>query len=163
MEDQAAAPDFWSNQENAQKVLQQRSRVERALNTAEGQQRLVDDIAVLFDFAAEDEASAKELRESVKRLAAEVEESETQMLLGGQNDPNNAFLSINSGAGGTDAQDFAEMLLRMYLRWAQKHGFKVEELDWQAGEEAGVKSASYRIEGDYVYGLLAGEVGVHRL
>ncbi len=163
LEKQAAEPDFWNDQEKAQKVLQQRSRLERAINTAEDQQRLVDDIAVLFDFAAEDEASANELRESVKKLAADVEESETQMLLGGETDANNAFLSINSGAGGTDAQDFAEMLLRMYLRWAQKRGFKTEEIDLQPGEEAGIKSASYRIEGDYAYGLLAGEVGVHRL
>lgn len=163
LEKQASESDFWNDQEKAQKVLQQRSRLERAINTAEEQQRAVDDIAVLFDFAAEDEASANELREAISKLAAEVEESETQMLLGGPNDANNAFLSINSGAGGTDAQDFAEMLLRMYLRWAQKHGFKAEEIDLQPGEEAGIKSASYRIEGDYAYGLLACEVGVHRL
>jgi hypothetical protein len=127
LEKQASAPDFWNDQEKAQKVLQQRSRLERALDTAENQQRLVEDIAVLFDFAAEDDASANELRESISKLAADVEESETQMLLGGPTDANNAFLSINSGAGGTDAQDFAEMLLRMYLRWAQKRGFKTEE------------------------------------
>jgi peptide chain release factor 2 len=163
LEEQAAAPDFWNDQEKAQKVLQQRARLERAINTAEGQQRLVDDIAVLFEFAAEDDASANELRESIERLAEEVEESETQMLLGGENDTNNAIVAINAGAGGTDAQDWAQMLYRMYLRWAEKRGFKIEEIDYQPGEEAGIKSATFRIEGDYAYGLMAGEVGVHRL
>lgn len=163
LEAQASEPDFWNDQDKAQKVLQQRSRVERALNTAEGQQRLVEDIAVLFDFAAEDDTSETELRESISRLAKEVEESETQMLLGGPNDALNAIVSINAGAGGTDAQDWAEMLLRMYLRWCERKGFKTEMFDYQAGEEAGIKSASFRVEGDYAYGLFAGEVGVHRL
>jgi peptide chain release factor 2 len=99
----------------------------------------------------------------MRQLAHDVEESETQMLLGGENDARNCFLDINAGAGGTDAQDWAQMLYRMYLRWAQRQGFKVEELDYQPGEEAGIKSASLRIEGDYAYGLLAGESGVHRL
>jgi peptide chain release factor 2 len=123
----------------------------------------VDDIGVLFEFAAEDEASAMELRETLQRLAREVEESETQMLLGGENDARNAIVAINAGAGGTDAQDWAEMLLRMYLRWAERQGFKTELLDHQAGEEAGIKSATFRVEGEYAYGLLSGEVGVHRL
>jgi len=163
LETQAAAPDFWSDQEKAQNILRQRARLERAINTAEGQQRLLDDIAVLFEFAADDEASAGELRESLKRLAQEVEESETRMLLGGENDSLNAIVAINAGAGGTDAQDWAEMLLRMYLRWCERHEFKTEMFDYQAGEEAGIKSASFRVEGDYAYGFLAGEVGVHRL
>lgn len=124
---------------------------------------MIDDLGVLFEFAAEDEASFKELRETLAQLTREVEESETQMLLGGENDGRNCFLDINAGAGGTDAQDWAQMLYRMYLRWAQRQGFKVEELDYQPGEEAGIKSASLRIEGDYAYGLLAGESGVHRL
>jgi peptide chain release factor 2 len=137
--------------------------LERAIATAEAQQRLVDDIVVLFEFAAEDDSSVNELRESIKRLTADVEETETQMLLGGQNDALNAIVAINAGAGGTDAQDWAEMLLRMYLRWAERRGLKTEMFDYQAGEEAGIKSASFRLEGDYAYGLMAGEVGVHRL
>jgi peptide chain release factor 2 len=163
LEQKAATPDFWNDQAAAQKVLQQRSRVEKAIQTAESQQRLIDDVAVLFDFAAEDESSIAELRETITQLSDSVEESETQMLLGGENDGRNAFLDINAGAGGTDAQDWAEMLLRMYLRWAERQGFKTEMYDYQPGEEAGIKSASVRIEGDYVYGLLAGESGVHRL
>jgi peptide chain release factor 2 len=143
--------------------LQQRARLERAIATAEQQARMVDDIEVLFEFAVEDDASAGELRETLTRLATAVEESETQMLLGGENDARPAIVAINAGAGGTDAQDWAEMLLRMYLRWAERQGFKSEILDYQAGEEAGIKSATFRVEGDYVYGLLSGEAGVHRL
>ncbi|MDX2031884.1 MAG: peptide chain release factor 2 [Blastocatellia bacterium] len=163
LEKQASAPDFWNDQEKAQKVLQQRSRMERAINTAESQQRLVEDIGVLFEFADADEGSAAELRDSIAKLTADVEESETQMLLGGPNDGLNAIVSINAGAGGTDAQDWAGMLLRMYLRGCERKGFKTEMYDYQTGEEAGIKSASFRVEGDYAYGLFAGEVGVHRL
>ena len=143
--------------------MQQRARLERAIATAEGQARMVEDIEVLFEFAVEDDASAGELRETLQRLATAVDESETQMLLGGENDARPAIVAINAGAGGTDAQDWAEMLLRMYLRWAERQGFKSEILDYQAGEEAGIKSATFRVEGDYVYGLLSGEAGVHRL
>lgn len=163
IEEQASAPDFWNDQEKAQKVLQQRSRIERAITTAESQARLVDDIEVLFEFATDDEGSATELRESLKRLETAVEESETQMLLGGENDGRNAIVAINAGAGGTDAQDWAEMLLRMYLRWSERRGFKTEMIDYQPGEEAGIKSATFRMEGDYAYGLMSSEVGVHRL
>jgi peptide chain release factor 2 len=163
LETQISAPDFWGDQEQAQKTLQQRARLERAIDTAESQSRLVDDISVLFEFAEEDDASTAELREAINRLTTAVEASETQMLLGGENDARNAIVAINAGAGGTDAQDWAEMLLRMYLRWCERRGFKTELIDHQAGEEAGIKSATFRVEGEYAYGLLAGEVGVHRL
>lgn len=163
LEGLASAPDFWSNQEQAQKTLQQRARLERAVDKAESQARLVDDIDVLFEFAESDDASAAELRESINRLTEEVEESETQVMLGGENDARNAIVAINAGAGGTDAQDWAEMLLRMYLRWAERRGLKTEMIDYQPGEEAGIKSATFRLEGDYAYGLLSSEVGVHRL
>ena len=163
LEEQASAPDFWSDQEKAQKALQHRAKVERAINTAERLARLVDDIEVLFDFAVEDEGSASELRSSLAVLTRLVDESETQMLLGGENDARNAIVAINAGAGGTDAQDWAEMMLRMYLRWSERHGLKSEMIDCQAGEEAGIKSATFRVEGDYAFGLLSSEVGVHRL
>jgi len=163
IEAQVSAPDFWNDQEMAQKVLQHRSRLERAISTAERQNRLVDDIEVLFDFATEDEGSASELRNSLRALSTEIDESETRMLLGGENDGRNAIVAINAGAGGTDAQDWAGMLLRMYLRWVERHGMKSETLDYQPGEEAGIKSATFRVEGEYAYGLLSCEVGVHRL
>ncbi len=159
----AAAPDFWLDQALAQKTLQQRARLERAIQTAELHARLVDDLEVLFDFAEVDASSARELQESLQLLQNHVEESETQMLLGGENDARNAIVAINAGAGGTDAQDWAGMLLRMYLRWAERRGLKTELIDYQPGEEAGIKSATFRVEGDYAYGLLACEVGVHRL
>lgn len=144
-------------------MQQQRSRVEKIISLAEDRQRKVDDIAVLFDFAAEDEASASELKATIEKLAVDVEASETQTLLGGENDFRNAIVAINAGAGGTDAQDWAQMLYRMYLRYCDLKGFRKEILDEQPGEEAGIKSATIRIEGEYAYGLLAGETGVHRL
>jgi peptide chain release factor 2 len=163
LEERASEPDFWSDQEAAQKVLQQRSRIERVVKRQEGFESSVADAEVLFEFAAEDEGSAKELRELVARLEGEVSEAETEMLLSGTHDASNAICSIQSGAGGTDAQDWAEMLLRMYLKWAEKRGFKAEVLDYQPGQEAGIKSATFRVEGEYAYGLLSAEAGVHRL
>jgi peptide chain release factor 2 len=118
---------------------------------------------VLFEFAETDASSRAELQALIRRLEREVSEAEIQTLLSGETDANNAICSIQSGAGGTDAQDWAQMLLRMYLRWAEKKGFKTEILDEQTGSEAGIKSATFRVEGDYAYGLLSAEAGVHRL
>src|ERR687885_376168 len=163
LEERASEPDFWSDQEAAQKVLQQRSRLERVIKRQEGFESAVADAEVLFEFAAEDEGSAKELRELVARLEGEVSEAETEMLLSGESDARNAICSIQAGGGGAHAQDWAEMLLRMYLKWAEKRGFKAEVLDYQPGQEAGIKSATFRVEGEYAYGLLSAEAGVHRL
>jgi peptide chain release factor 2 len=123
----------------------------------------VSDAEVLFEFAETDADSARELEQLLDRLNREVGEAEIESLLSGETDANNAICSIQSGAGGTDAQDFAQMLLRMYLRWAERKGFKVELIDEQPGSEAGIKSATFRVQGDYAYGLLATEAGVHRL
>ena len=141
----------------------QRSRIERALKQQEDFETGVSDADVLFEFAAEDADSAKELEALIAKLDKQVSEAETQSLLSGETDANNAICSIQAGAGGTDAQDFAQMLLRMYLRWAERKGFKVEVFDEQSGSEAGIKSATFRVEGDYAYGLLSAEAGVHRL
>ena len=156
-------PGFWDDQEQAQKVVQRRSFVEKALARQKAFETGVSDAEVLFEFAAEDEDSEAELRKLIARLESEVDLAQTESLLSGETDPNNAICSIQAGAGGTDAQDFAQMLLRMYLRWAEKKGFKVEILDEQSGSEAGLKSATFRMIGDYAYGLLATEAGVHRL
>jgi peptide chain release factor 2 len=156
-------PDFWNDQEKAQKVVQQRSRIEKALEQQKNFETGVSDAEVLFEFAAEDADSAAELQTLIAKLEGQVSEAETQSLLSGETDANNAICSIQSGAGGTDAQDFAQMLLRMYLRWAERKGFKVDILDEQPGSEAGIKSATFRVEGDYAYGLLSTEAGVHRL
>jgi peptide chain release factor 2 len=123
----------------------------------------VSDAEVLFEFAETDAASFKELGELIEQLEIGVDAAEIQTLLSGENDFRNAICEINAGAGGTDAQDWAQMLLRMYLRWAEKRGFKADVLDEQAGQEAGIKSATFTIKGEYAYGLLAAEAGVHRL
>jgi len=117
----------------------------------------------LIEFAAEDESSLGELKAALAKLESEVEETEIEMLLAGPNDARNAIVTINAGAGGTDAQDWAEILLRMYLRWAERHRFKVEVLDEQPGKEAGIKSSTFTLAGDYAYGLMSAEAGVHRL
>lgn len=144
-------------------MVQQRSRIEKALEQQKNFETGVSDAEVLFDFAKEDADSAKELESLIERLDREVGAAETQSLLSGETDANNAICSIQAGAGGTDAQDFAQMLLRMYLRWAEQRGFKAEIIDEQPGSEAGIKSATFRVEGDYAYGLLSAEAGVHRL
>lgn len=163
LEEQISAQGFWDDAEAAQKIVQQRSRIEKSLARQKDFETGVSDAEVLFEFAAEDPDSAKELETLIARLENDVAAAETESLLSGETDANNAICSIQSGAGGTDAQDFAQMLLRMYLRWAEKKGFKAEVLDEQSGGEAGIKSATFRIEGDYAYGLLAAEAGVHRL
>lgn len=163
LERQISEPDFWNDSEKAQKIVQQRSRIEKALQTQKHFETAISDAEVLFEFAGEDAASAKELEALIGKLEGELTEAETQSLLSGETDANNAICSIQAGAGGTDAQDFAQMLLRMYLRWAERKGFKVDILDEQSGSEAGIKSATFRVEGDYAYGLLSAEAGVHRL
>ena len=163
LEELIAEPNFWNDQETAQKTVQQRSRIEKAIAKQEGFDSGLADAEVLIEFAESDPASLDELIRVIEALESGVAEAETQMLLSGENDANNAICSVQAGAGGTDAQDWAQMLLRMYVRWAEKRGFKVEVLDEQPGSEAGIKSATFRVEGDYAYGLLANEAGVHRL
>jgi peptide chain release factor 2 len=163
LEKQISESDFWNDSERAQKTVQQRSRIEKALQQQEDFETAVSDAEVLFEFAQSDAASLKDLQELIEKLEREVSAAEIQTLLSGETDANNAICSIQAGAGGTDAQDFAQMLLRMYLRWAERKGFKVEILDEQAGSEAGIKSATFRVEGEYAYGFLSAEAGVHRL
>lgn len=163
IESQASAPDFWSNQETAQKLLQQRSRLQRTIERQVKFETEVSDAAVLFEFAEEDAASLNEVRELLARLEHETLQAETETLLAGENDARNAICTIHPGAGGTESQDWAEMLLRMYLKWAERREFKTEIIDYQPGEEAGIKSVTFKVEGEYAYGLLAAEAGVHRL
>lgn len=163
IEERASAPDFWSDQEAAQKLLQTRSRLERTIERQEKFESEISDAGVLFEFAEEDEASLNELRALVERLEQEIGQAETEMLLAGENDARNAICTIHPGAGGTESQDWAEMLLRMYLKWCERRGFKTEIIDYQPGEEAGIKSVTFEVQGEYAYGLLAAEAGVHRL
>ncbi len=144
-------------------MLQQRSRLERVITRQQAFEKSIEDAGVLFEFAEEDTDSLTELRALVERLEREISAAETEMLLAGENDVRNAICTIHPGAGGTESQDWADMLLRMYLKWAERRGFKGELIDYQPGEEAGIKSATFRVEGEYAYGLLAAEAGVHRL
>jgi peptide chain release factor 2 len=163
IEAQASSPDFWNDQEAAQKLLQDRSRLEKKIERQEHFQSQVADAEVLFEFAEEDETSIRELFSLIEGLEHDLGQAETEMLLAGDNDRRNAICTIHPGAGGTESQDWAEMLLRMYLKWAEQRGFKAEVLEYQPGEEAGLKSVTFRVEGEYAYGLLAAEAGVHRL
>ena len=163
IEKQASALDFWNDQDAAQKLLQRRSVLEKKINPQEHFEGQLSDAGVLFEFAEEDEESLKELRSLLERLDYEIGIAETEMLLSGANDQLNAICTIHPGAGGTESQDWAEMLLRMYLKWAEQREFKTEIIDYQPGEEAGLKGVTFRVEGEYAYGLLSAEAGVHRL
>lgn len=158
-----AQPDFWADPARAQQVLRTRRRLESDIETLERFERQLGDVEVLLELAEEDDAFRRELQESLARLTHEIEELELKTLLSGPHDASNALVTITAGAGGTDAQDWAEMLLRLYLRWAEKHGYTTELLDLQPGQEAGIKSATFRVQGDYAYGYLSAEAGVHRL
>jgi peptide chain release factor 2 len=158
-----AEPGFWSDQKAAQGVLQRRKRVESDLGLLKRLKTQEDDAQVLADWLAGGEDVASDLQAGLDALEATVESCEFQKMLGGEHDRANAILTINAGAGGTDSQDWAEMLLRMYLRWSDRHGFKKDIVEIQAGEEAGIKSATVLVNGEYAYGYLAAEAGVHRL
>jgi peptide chain release factor 2 len=163
IENEASEPDFWNDQEAAQKLLQKRTVLEKKIHRQEHFESQIADAEVLFEFAEEDEESLNELRSLVERLDHQISTAETEMLLGGDNDQLNAICTNHPGAGGTESQDWAEMLLRMYLKWAEQREFKTEIIDYQPGEEAGIKGVTFRVEGEYAYGLLAAEAGVHRL
>ncbi len=163
IEQKASSPDFWGDQEAAQKLLQERSILEKKIQRQQQFDSEIEDAGVLFEFAEQDEESLQELRSLVDRLERELSLAETEMLLAGENDQLNAICTIHPGAGGTESQDWAEMLLRMYLKWAEQRGFKTEIIDYQPGEEAGLKNVTFRVEGEFAYGLLSAEAGVHRL
>jgi peptide chain release factor 2 len=146
-------------------VLREQRRVGREIDWLKRLAGAVEDTEVLLELASEesDEATLREAAERLDRAEDELEEAELQRLLGGEHDAANAIVSINAGAGGTDAADWAEMLMRMYLRWAERRGFRSEILDFQAAEEAGVRSVTFTVAGEYAFGHLKAEEGVHRL
>lgn len=156
-------PAFWNDQTESQKILQRRKQLEEAIALDSRLGRAIGDIEAFFELATEGEDVLQDLRQEVTRLDRELTEIETATLLSGENDQANAFLAIHPGAGGTESQDWAEMLLRMYMRWAERHRFKTEMIEYQAGEEAGIKSVTIAIKGSNAYGLLVPETGVHRL
>jgi peptide chain release factor 2 len=143
--------------------MRERKRLESSLNTEADLARRAGDIEAYFELAREGEQVEPELKREIDGLQVQVEKLETETLLSGPNDLLNAIVTIHPGAGGTESQDWADMLLRMYLRWAEREGFSAVVNDYQPGEEAGLKSATFTVTGDYAYGMLTSEIGVHRL
>ena len=165
LEARTAADGFWNDAAAATKVQQQMKRLQDKCETYDRLTKQWDDLYTLCDMALEenDESLLPELVEDYDKFAARLEQVRLSTLLTGEYDMNNAILTLHPGAGGTEAQDWASMLYRMYTRWAERHGFKYTLLDWQDGDEAGIKSASIKIEGENAYGYLKSEHGVHRL
>ena len=143
--------------------MRERKRLEQILSLEDDLARRTDDIGAYFDLAGEGENVTADLQREMEALRELVDRVETETLLSGDNDARNAIVTIHPGAGGTESQDWAEMLLRMYLRWAERQGFKTEMYDYQPGEEAGIKSATFSVIGEYAFGYLTSEIGVHRL
>ncbi len=156
-------PGFWEDQEQAARVGAEHARASRRLALYRELERDVEDLEPLAELAEEDAEIAGELEDQIRAVQARLDELEEQRLFSGRYDSGNAFVTVNAGAGGTDAQDWAEMVLRMEMRWAEKRGFAVELLEISPGEEAGIKSATFLVKGENAYGLFASEKGVHRL
>ncbi|MBE9529557.1 MAG: peptide chain release factor 2 [Proteobacteria bacterium] len=169
IEEQSADPELWANKEEAQKLMKRKSFLASRLGLLDKIGELLEESGVMLELAAEDDdaaSSAEAEAEAEARLEealGTIRDAEVQRMLGGENDDSNAILSINSGAGGTEAQDWAGMLFRMYMRWAERREFVTEVLEYTAGEEAGLKSATVTVAGSYAYGYLKAEMGVHRL
>ena len=165
IEQEILKPNFWNDNESAQRLLKERNALKSDLTLWEKLRAEVEDAKGYLELAREenDEETLREISSKVSRVEQEVQAAEFRRMLGGENDPNNAIVSIHSGAGGTEAQDWADMLLRMYLRWSERKEFRTEIIDYLPGEEAGVKSVTFTVNGDYAYGYLKAESGIHRL
>jgi peptide chain release factor 2 len=158
-------PEFWNDAKHAAKIQKEKTQCERKLEKYNVAFEAIEDAKELYEMAKEenDEDSIESLYDDAPNLEEQIKKMELEVLLSGESDSNNAILSIHPGAGGTESQDWASMLLRMYKRWAERHDFKVETLDYQAGEEAGIKDVSIIIKGENAYGYLKVENGIHRL
>jgi peptide chain release factor 2 len=163
LEDEMGAARFWDDQEHAAQVTAEHARASRKLGVFKALERDVEDLEPLAELAEDDPEIAAELEEQVLAVQARLAALEEERLFAGRYDAGDALVTVNAGAGGTDAQDWAEMVLRMEMRWAEKRGFAVELLEVSPGEEAGVKSATFRVKGENAYGLYGSEKGVHRL
>ena len=165
LEAQTYAENFWSDQENSSKVLQNIKQLKDKIENYEKLVAKLEDAIALAEMAIEenDESCVEEVTAELSAIISEEEKQRIELLLSGEYDKNNAIISFHPGAGGTEAQDWALMLYRMYTRWGEKHGYNVKLIDWLDGEEAGIKSATIMIEGTYAYGYMKSENGVHRL
>lgn len=165
IEEQTASADFWNDTENSKKVLSEQKRLKETLTEYDRLCSLLDDAETLIELAAEegDDSLDSDIVSTVSDIETELEKQRLETLLNGEYDKNNAILTFHAGAGGTEAQDWALMLYRMYCRYGEKNGFKVKTLDCLDGDEAGIKSASILVEGSNAYGFLKSETGIHRL
>ena len=171
LDEEAAKPDFWNDVENTKKVLKEQKVLSEKMGSYDSLVRMYEDAQTMVELASEEtfsseeeqEAFLQEIRTNIREIDQKIEEEKLSALLTGEFDANNAILTFHAGAGGTEAQDWAQMLYRMYARWSERHHFKVKVLDYLAGEEAGIKSASILITGTNAYGFLKSEHGVHRL
>ncbi len=165
IEEEEQKPDFWNDAQKAAKLQQEKNKLSSMLKNYKKAKSAVDDAKELFEMAdAEgDEETKEELFKEASSLEELVTKLEISMMLSGEDDSKNAIVSIHPGAGGTESQDWASILYRMYLRWAERQGYKVEELDYQEGEEAGIKDVSFIVKGENAYGYLKAENGIHRL
>lgn len=165
IEKQLQAEDLWNDREKAQKLLINKSSTENSLQPFISIEKQSEELNVLFELSKEEDGAVllEDARKSVTDLMRELDDIELKSTLSLKEDKNNAILTVNPGAGGTESQDWAQILMRMYMRWAEKKGFKLEVVDLLPGEEAGIKSVTLTVSGQYAYGYLKGEAGVHRL
>jgi peptide chain release factor 2 len=161
LDEAAAKPDFWHNPAHAQQIVQRQAKLERRIKPWLDLQKRIDDLVEMFDVS--DETMRPELSSDLTEVTEQFAALKQELKFAGPYDERDAIVSIYAGAGGTDAQDWAHMLLRMYVRWAEQNGYEVYTIDETPGEEAGLKSATIAIRGDFAYGKLKGEHGVHRL
>ena len=163
LKQKSVEPEFWDDNQNASSILKKISRIEKKIALWEDLDRRYNDIKVLFEFAEAGEIEITEVRIELKAYKKIIDDMEIQLILGRPEDEQNAIVSIHPGAGGTESQDWAQMLFRMYKRWIEKEDLKFEIIDFQPGEEAGVKDVTFEVKGDYAFGLLKAEAGVHRM
>jgi peptide chain release factor 2 len=163
LETTMAAPDFWNDQEHARELIDEANGIKRWTEPVTELEALLEEAEVYLEMGEEDEEAARELEKSLEKADALLQRLESQFMLGGKDDPKGALIEIHPGAGGTDSQDWAEMLLRMYSRFCEAEEWSFKLMEVAAGEEAGIKSATLEVTEDYAYGYLKGESGVHRL
>lgn len=163
LEAQMSKADFWNNRDESQKIIKKAQDIKRLVVPYQKVLNELNEITTLAELAKSDEAMYRELQEEIEKIEKEIEEIELKSMLSGKHDNANAILSIHPGAGGTESQDWAMMLMRMYLRWFERKGYIYDVVDLQPGEEAGIKSVTVTINGEYVYGYLKAEIGIHRL
>jgi len=165
LESITAAGAFWSDPEKAKEILRRQSQIKGSVDLWKHQKARLEDLEALYELASEeeDQKTFEDIERDIHALKTDVRDQELRMMLNAEQDHLNAIISIHAGAGGTEAQDWAEMLLRMYLRWAERRGYKATIIDYQPGDEAGVKSVSITVDGEYAYGYAKAEIGIHRL